>query len=135
MASMSADVLGAVETIGGKIVGQVVKGQARYPLQVQFVGASRDDISALEDLQVAAAQRRPDSARATRALCQSEGPVSIWRQNPVRRVTLAVNVRGTDLESFVSAAKNAVEDQAKLPSELSPSSFFGVSGVRNASGK
>lgn len=110
-----ADVLDAVETIGGKIVGQVVEGQARYPLQVRFVGASRDDISALEDLQVAAPSGALIPLAQLAHFVQSEGPVAIWRQNLVRRVTLAVNVRGTDLGSFVSAARSAVADQIKLP--------------------
>jgi Cu/Ag efflux pump CusA len=28
------DVLAAVATIGGRVVGQVIEGQARYPLQI-----------------------------------------------------------------------------------------------------
>jgi cobalt-zinc-cadmium resistance protein CzcA len=110
-----ADVLDAVETIGGKIVGQVVEGQARYPLQVRFIGASREDLSALEDLQVAAPNGALIPLAQLAHFVQSEGPVSIWRQNLVRRVTMAVNVRGTDLGTFVSTAKSAVEDQVKLP--------------------
>jgi cobalt-zinc-cadmium resistance protein CzcA len=34
----ASDVLDAVETIGGHVVGQVVEGQARYPLQVRLRG-------------------------------------------------------------------------------------------------
>jgi cobalt-zinc-cadmium resistance protein CzcA len=36
-----SDVLATVATIGGHVVGQVVEGQARYPLQVRFDQASR----------------------------------------------------------------------------------------------
>jgi cobalt-zinc-cadmium resistance protein CzcA len=32
----ASDVLDVIETIGGHVVGQVVEGQARYPLQVRF---------------------------------------------------------------------------------------------------
>ena len=39
-----SDVLETVETIGGHVVGQVVEGQARYPLQVRFDQASRVDL-------------------------------------------------------------------------------------------
>ena len=110
-----ADVLATIETIGGRIVGQVVEGQARYPLQVRFTAASRDNIEALQDLKVAA----PDGALIPLAQLahfrQSEGPVAIWRDNLMRRVTMAVNVRGTDLASFVSAAKSAVAEKVKLP--------------------
>jgi cobalt-zinc-cadmium resistance protein CzcA len=54
----ASDVLDAVQSIGGKIVGQVVEGQARYPLQVRFERSSRSTIGELEDIKVAA----PDGA-------------------------------------------------------------------------
>ena len=110
-----SDILETIETVGGKIVGQVVEGEARYPLQVRFAGASRENVESLEDLKVAA----PDGALIPLAQLahfrQSEGPVAIWRNNLVRRVTMAVNVRGTDLASFVGRAKQAVAEQIKLP--------------------
>jgi hypothetical protein len=33
-AEVITDVLAAVATIGGRVVGQVIEGQARYPLQI-----------------------------------------------------------------------------------------------------
>jgi cobalt-zinc-cadmium resistance protein CzcA len=111
-----SDVLATVATIGGHVVGQVVEGQARYPLQVRFDQASRVDLGAVEDIQVGA----PDGTLIPLAqlahLKVSEGPVSIWRQNLTRRITVAANVRGTDLGSFVAAARSAIEQQVQLPS-------------------
>jgi cobalt-zinc-cadmium resistance protein CzcA len=111
-----SDVLATVATIGGHVVGQVVEGQARYPLQVRFDQPSRVDLSAVEDIQVGA----PDGTLIPLAqlahLKVSEGPVSIWRQNLTRRITVAANVRGTDLGSFVAAARSAIEQQVQLPS-------------------
>ena len=111
-----SDVLATVATIGGHVVGQVVEGQARYPLQVRFDQASRVDLGAVEDIQVGA----PDGTLIPLAqlahLKVSEGPVSIWRQNLTRRIIVAANVRGTDLGSFVAKARSAVEQQVHLPS-------------------
>jgi len=45
----------------------------------------------------------------------SEGPVAVWRDNLSRRITVAANVRGTDLGSFVGAAKSAIARQIELP--------------------
>jgi len=45
----------------------------------------------------------------------SEGPVAVWRDNLSRRITVATNVRGTDLGSFVSTAKSAIASQIELP--------------------
>jgi cobalt-zinc-cadmium resistance protein CzcA len=80
----ASDVLDTIETIGGKVVGQVVEDQARYSLQVRFDETSREDVSQLAHLQVAAP-------------------------------SAAVNVRGSDLATFVSHAKRAVAEQVELP--------------------
>ena len=111
----ASDVLDAVESIGGKTVGQVIEGQARYALQVRFDKSSRSTLDQLQDIKVAA----PDGALIPITQLArfevNEGPVSIWRQNLTRRITIAVNVRGTDLGSFVAAAKAAIGREIRLP--------------------
>lgn len=111
----AAEVLDAVATIGGKTVGQVVEGQARYALQVRFARSARATLDQLQDIKVAA----PDGALIPLAQLArfdlSEGPVAIWRQNLTRRITVAANVRGTDLGSFVALAKAAIAREIKLP--------------------
>ena len=97
----ASDVLDAIKTIGGNVVGQVVEGQARYPLQVRFEETARNSLDQLYDIKVAS----PDGALIPLAqlarISVTEGPVAIWRENLSRRVTVAANVRGTDLGSFV----------------------------------
>jgi len=110
-----ADVLDAVEAIGGRIAGQVVDGDARYLVQVRFAPASRERSDQLGDIKIAA----PDGAliplKQLARFVQDEGPVAVWRQNMHRRITIAANVRGTDLGTFVARAKAAVRSQIKLP--------------------
>jgi cobalt-zinc-cadmium resistance protein CzcA len=111
----ASDVLDTVESIGGRTVGQVIEGQARYPLQVRFSPSSRTTIDQLQDIKVAA----PDGVLIPLAQLArfdlNEGPVSIWRQNLTRRITVAANVRGTDLGTFVASAKAAIAKEIKLP--------------------
>jgi heavy metal efflux system protein len=111
----ASDVLDAIATIGGHVVGQVVEGQARYALQVRFEETARQNLDQLSDISVAA----PDGALIPLVqLAQigvSEGPVAIWRANLNRRITVAANVRGTDLGSFVARAKSAIASDVKLP--------------------
>ncbi len=109
------DVLDAVETIGGHVVGQVVEGQARYPLQVRFDKADRSDQEQIEDIKVAMPGGTQIPLAQLANFKSSEGPVSIWRKNLTRQVTVAANVRGTDLGSFVSSAKSAIEKGIQLP--------------------
>src|SRR5262249_9764114 len=111
----ASDVLDAIKTIGGHVVGQVVEGQARYPLQVRFEETARHNLDQLSDIMVAA----PDGALIPllqlARIGVSDGPVSIWRNNLNRRITVAANVRGTDLGSFVASAKAAVAREVQLP--------------------
>jgi heavy metal efflux system protein len=111
----ASDVLDAIKTVGGFVVGQVVEGQARYPLQVRFEETARSSLDALSDIKVAS----PDGALIPLAqlarINVTEGPVAIWRENLSRRVTVAANVRGTDLGSFVVAAKAAIASKVELP--------------------
>jgi heavy metal efflux system protein len=111
----AADVLDAVETIGGHVVGQVVEGQARYPLQVRFEETARQNIDQLQDLKVAAPGGTLIPLSQLTRVSVSEGPVAIWRENLNRRITVAANVRGTDLGSFVTRAKAAIAEQITLP--------------------
>jgi cobalt-zinc-cadmium resistance protein CzcA len=111
----ASDVLDTIESIGGHVVGQIIEGQARFPLQVRFEETARQNLDQLNDIKVAA----PDGALIPLAqlarVSVSEGPVAIWRENLNRRVTVAANVRGTDLGSFVGAAKTAISKQIELP--------------------
>jgi cobalt-zinc-cadmium resistance protein CzcA len=111
----ASDVLDTIETIGGHVVGQVVEGQARFPLAVRFEETARQNLDQLKDISVAA----PDGALIPLVqlaqISVSEGPVAVWRDNLSRRITVAANVRGTDLGSFVVAAKSAIARQIDLP--------------------
>jgi cobalt-zinc-cadmium resistance protein CzcA len=111
----AAGVLDAVQSMGGKVVGQVVEGQARFPLQVRFDRTSRSTLAQLEDIKVAAPAGPLIPLAQLARFDVTEGPVSIWRHNLTRRITVAANVRGTDLGSFVAAAKAAIAREIKLP--------------------
>jgi cobalt-zinc-cadmium resistance protein CzcA len=111
----AADVLDTIETMGGRIAGQVVEGDARYLLQVRFAQPFRSATDRLDDIKVSAPDGKLIPLAQLAHFTLEEGPVSIWRENLTRRVTVAVNVRGTDLGSFVSAARRAVARQLTLP--------------------
>jgi heavy metal efflux system protein len=111
----AADVLDAVETIGGHVSGKVIEGQGRYPLQVRFAETARRNLDQLNDIKVATPSGTLIPLSELAKVSVSEGPVAIWRQDLKRQITVAVNVRGTDLGSFVSSAKAAVSKQIKLP--------------------
>jgi cobalt-zinc-cadmium resistance protein CzcA len=110
-----SDVLDAIETLGGKELGQIVEGNARYLLQVRFAKNARSNLEQIEDIKIAAPDGKLIPLAQLATITAHEGPVSIWRENLTRRVSVAINVRGTDLGSFVGAAQKAVAEKIELP--------------------
>jgi cobalt-zinc-cadmium resistance protein CzcA len=110
-----SDVLDTVRTIGGRLAGQVIDGQARFPIQVRFALSTRDSLAQLRNIQVAAPGGALIPLDQLAHFVEREGPVAIWRENLARKVTVAVNVSGTDLGGFVAEAKARLARQFRLP--------------------
>jgi len=111
----AAQILDAVEVMGGKVVGQVLEGQRRFFLQVRFAEADRNDAEAIGNIKIADSQGRLIPISQLADIFTEEGPAQISRENIHRRIAVESNVRGRDLASFVSAAQAAIQDRVKLP--------------------
>lgn len=111
----AADVLDAVRSIGGNVVGQVLEGQPRFALQVRFAPRWRDDLDKLRQLKIADPQGRQIPLDQLAELEVEEGPALITREAISRRLLIEANVRGRDLASFVADARKAVEAEVDLP--------------------
>ena len=111
----AADALSTVEAVGGIEVGSVLEGQRRFPIQVRFAGASRQDAAAVGALPVRAAGGAMIPLSQIAEVAQTPGPSFINRERMSRRVTVQANVRGRDLGSFVDEIRAAVDRTVKLP--------------------
>jgi cobalt-zinc-cadmium resistance protein CzcA len=111
----SRDVLGVIEAVGGRKVGEIREDQRRFPLEVRLPDAQRHDPDAL------AATLIPTEAGPVVRLDQvahlvaTEGPSTIQREWSRRRITVQCNTRGRDVASFVADAKKRIADQIDLP--------------------
>lgn len=109
------DVLDAIETIGGKELGQVLEGQKRFALQARFDPQSRTDASQIANIKITDPRGRLIPLSQLADIKTEEGPVQISRSNIHRRISVETNVRGRDLAGFVKDAQRAVEDKVSLP--------------------
>lgn len=109
------EALDAVETIGGRGVGQVYERQVRYRMQVRLPPGLRDDVEQLQMLPVTGTEGVIVPLGQIATLQIVEGPASISRESVRRRTIVEVNVRGRDLAGFVAAAQEAVEREVDLP--------------------
>ena len=111
----AAEVLEVVETMGGKVIGEVLEGQARFPLQARFSAEARADPEHVRSIRVS----DPDGAMIPLSqladIWTEEGPAQISREQIQRRITVEANVRGRDLGSFAADVQAAVARDVDLP--------------------
>ena len=110
-------VLDVVESIGSKVVGEVVEGQLRFPLVARLPDSMREDPEAIGRILLSApgGERLPLSRVAD--IRRLSGPKMITREWGKRRVTVQCNVRGRDVGSFVGEAQQKMAAQVDLPKD------------------
>jgi cobalt-zinc-cadmium resistance protein CzcA len=98
----SAEVMAAVETIGGAEATVVLEGQRRFPLVLKFPETARRDQDAIGRLLVTApsGERLPLASLAR--IEEVEGPAEISHENGSRVILVEGNVRGRDIGRFVA---------------------------------
>ena len=111
-----ADVQDVVSTaIGGQAVGQIFEGDQRFDLVIRLPDAMRNDPATLEALPVPLPAGGYVPLREVATLSIVEGPNAINRENGKRRAVVTANVRGRDLGSFVTDARERIEQNVELP--------------------
>ena len=111
----ASQVLDVVESLGGRTVGSLVEGNARYDIRVRLRPEDREDPERIRSLRIADAAGRAVPLTQLARVVVEDGPAQISREKGRRRITVEVNVRGRDVASFVADAEAAVVRQAKLP--------------------
>jgi cobalt-zinc-cadmium resistance protein CzcA len=111
----------AIATGGGK-AGQLFEGDKRFDLIVILPEKLRKDLTALSKLPIPLSTKGKKEAHfpyvplsEVATLNVMEGLNEIRRENGKRFVAVQVNVRGTDLGSFVEKAKEQISQMVKLP--------------------
>lgn len=111
------DILGVISVaIGGGKAGVIMEGDRRFDLMVRLPDALREDPVAIQNIPVPLPGKNgyvPLKEVAT--LEQTEGINEISRENGKRMVVVEANVRGKDLGTFVTAAKEKIHSQVKIP--------------------
>ena len=111
-----SDIQDAVETaIGGKAVGQVLKGEQRYDLVVRYQQPYRSDIAAIENIRILAPSGERVSLGQVCDVKVIDGASLIYRESNSRYVAIKYSVRGADLGSTVETAIREVGKKVKLP--------------------
>ena len=110
------DVQDVIQTaIGGTNVTTTVEGLERYPVNLRYGRELRDDLPALRDVLVPTpAGAQIPLGRLTR-IDYVVGPPSIKSEGARPNAWVYIDLRDTDVGSYVEAARRAVEAQVSLP--------------------
>ena len=112
----AADALAAVEAIGGRSVGMVYgQNDTETPIVVRLSPDARNSAQQVRNLPVGLAGGQVVPLSAVADVTVADGVAQITRDKLQRRSTVDINVRGRDVQSFVTEAQRAVAQQVKLP--------------------
>ncbi|TWT75532.1 Cobalt-zinc-cadmium resistance protein CzcA [Posidoniimonas polymericola] len=112
----AAEVMDVVAAVGGRSVGNVLDGRARFPILVRLPEAWRADQTLLAQLPVSSAGGKPIPLGELADIRLEETPPTVEHDNGRRRTFVSANVRGRDVASFVGEAQRAIAQNVELPS-------------------
>ncbi|MEC9357445.1 MAG: CusA/CzcA family heavy metal efflux RND transporter [Pseudomonadota bacterium] len=111
-----ADLQSTVATaLGGRGVGQVFEGDARYDIVLRLPEDLRENTTALRRLPVMLPGGGYVPLAEVAELSLAPGPNQISRENGKRRISVSANVRGRDLGGFVAEAQQRVRAEVTIP--------------------
>ncbi len=111
-----SQVLDEVEALGGRTVGTMVEGGARFDIRVRLSPVDRSDLAHISALRISDGTGRSVPLSQVADIRMEEGPAQIDREHGRRKITVQANVRGRDVASFVADGQKAVAAHVKLPS-------------------
>jgi cobalt-zinc-cadmium resistance protein CzcA len=111
----AAEVLGMIDIVGGVTVGEVLEGQARYPLRVRLVDAAHASAESLRRMPLRLADGTLIPLQEVASVTVVDEPGVVNREAGQRRLIVQANVRGRDLGGFADAAQREVEQRVQLP--------------------
>ncbi|MCA9135136.1 MAG: efflux RND transporter permease subunit, partial [Planctomycetales bacterium] len=111
-----SEVMDVVSAMGGRDVGEVLQGRARFPLRVRLPESWRHDADHLAQLPVSNVGGKPVPLGELADVVIEQTPPTVEHDNGRRRTFVSANVRGRDVATFVAEAKHLVEQKVDLPS-------------------
>jgi cobalt-zinc-cadmium resistance protein CzcA len=99
----------------GASAGLVYEGERRYDLVVRLQEQSRQRLEDVQNLLLTTAGGQAVPLGQVASVSFQNSINQVQRENAQRRITVAFNVRGRDVESVVQEVQQKLEKQVKLP--------------------
>jgi len=104
-----------MSAVGGMNITQTVEGLERYPVNIRYQRDYRNDLQALGRVLVPIRDGKHIPLSQVAEIRIKKGPPGIKSENARRTAWVYVDLRGTDVGSYVEKAKQIIEEKVKLP--------------------
>jgi copper/silver efflux system protein len=102
--------------VGGMSLTEVVEGRERYPVSLRYTPDARDSVEKLKGLPIVVDSRGTQvPLESVARVAVVDGPDMIRTENARLSGWVYVDVRGQDIGTYVTQAKQTVAQQVKLP--------------------
>jgi Cu(I)/Ag(I) efflux system membrane protein CusA/SilA len=105
--------------LGGVNITQTVEGLERYPVNLRFPRALRDDLEKLKDLPLITPTGAHIPLRQVADISIVDGPPVLKSENARINGWTFVDIRGVDLGTYVRQAQKLVREEVRLPAGYS----------------
>lgn len=99
----------------GEKAGVVFEGEKRFDLVIRLDKDYRADLNSLQRLRI----NKPDGdlilLEQVADVVMENGPMQISRDDAKRRITIGINVRNRDIESFIGEVDDVLKQNLRLP--------------------
>ncbi|HWQ26873.1 MAG TPA: CusA/CzcA family heavy metal efflux RND transporter [Chlorobaculum sp.] len=110
------DIQDVIETaLGGEMLSTSVEGRNRFPIRLRYLRDYRDNIPAVGNILVSGMEGAQVPLSLVTKLKVSTGAPEINSEGGLLRSLVYLNVRGRDMGSFVTEAKQKLEQNLRLP--------------------
>ncbi|MFK7820410.1 MAG: efflux RND transporter permease subunit, partial [Planctomycetaceae bacterium] len=111
----ATQVMDVVAALGGRQVGEVLDGRARFPIRVRLPEKWRAETELIAQLPVATSSGKPIPLGDLAEIKVEQTPPTVEHDDGRRRTFVSANVRGRDVATFVGEAKRTIAQRVKLP--------------------
>jgi Cu(I)/Ag(I) efflux system membrane protein CusA/SilA len=105
--------------VGGKVVGQTVEGQERYPINIRYLQDYRNSPEQLAKLPIVTAKGQHIALGDVAEIRITSGPAGIKSENARLNGWTYVDIDGVDVGSYVRMAKAHISKSLSLPAGYS----------------
>ncbi len=101
--------------VGGQAVTQVYEGEKHFDLTVRWLEPYRNSIEAIREITVSTPEGSNIPLGQLASVTPEEGPSVIYREDAMRYSPVKFSVRGRDLQSTITDAKQQIDAQVHRP--------------------